>query len=65
MFGTNFFGFQEGKLEMATNFWIYIVGVVIFSGLSVLAWFWWRRHTRIQSEEDVEALGEKEDLSLA
>ncbi|PVI01288.1 hypothetical protein DM02DRAFT_654672 [Periconia macrospinosa] len=45
LFGSNFFVFSENKnaLTVASNFWVYIVIAIVFSGVTVTLWFVWRR----------------------
>ncbi|KAL4974577.1 hypothetical protein BDW66DRAFT_167666 [Aspergillus desertorum] len=62
LFGTNFFDYVEGKIHIASNFWIYIVMAVGMSGFTVLLWVAYQQKRKSKSRhihKDVEALAEK------
>ncbi|KAL6234073.1 hypothetical protein BDW75DRAFT_251666 [Aspergillus navahoensis] len=62
LFGTNFFEYVEGKLHIASNFWIYIVMAVGMSGSTVLLWVAYQQKRKSKSKhicEDVEACAGK------
>jgi hypothetical protein len=60
LFGSNFFVYAQDKnsLVVASNFWIYIVVAVTFSGATVLLWIWWWR-ARVRSRREAEVDPEK------
>ncbi|KAL4883538.1 hypothetical protein BJY04DRAFT_216362 [Aspergillus karnatakaensis] len=43
IFGTNFFDYENGRMRVASNFWVYIVLVVAMSGITVLLWLLYQR----------------------
>ncbi|KAL4981764.1 hypothetical protein BDW68DRAFT_183189 [Aspergillus falconensis] len=62
LFGTNFFDYVEGKIHIASNFWIYIVMAVGMSGFTVLLWVAYQQKRKSKSRhmrKDVEACVEK------
>ncbi|KAL4904028.1 hypothetical protein BDW74DRAFT_185744 [Aspergillus multicolor] len=62
IFGTNFFDYVEGNIQIASNFWIYIVMAVGMSGCTVPVWVFYQRKRKSKSrhqQEDVEACAEK------
>jgi Mg2+ and Co2+ transporter CorA len=63
LFGSNFFDYSQAddRLTIASNFWVYVVIAVGFSGATVLLWYFWRRR-RMQAidDDDVESHNELE-----
>ncbi|KAL2820554.1 hypothetical protein BDW59DRAFT_174470 [Aspergillus cavernicola] len=48
LFGTNFFSYANGKIHIASNFWIYIVLAAAMSGITVLLWVLYQRNRKLK-----------------
>ncbi|RII16556.1 hypothetical protein CUC08_Gglean002994 [Alternaria sp. MG1] len=58
LFGSNFFAYseRENALTVASNFWVYVVITLVFSGSTVILWFIWRRRgVRKPTSNEIEA----------
>ena len=58
LFGSNFFAYseRENAWTVASNFWVYVVITLVFSGSTVILWFIWRRRgVRKPTSNEIEA----------
>ncbi|KAI9893694.1 MAG: hypothetical protein M1814_005910 [Vezdaea aestivalis] len=59
LFGSNFFGFinngGKARLQIATNFWIYVVATVILLAMTLTGWWWCLNVTKFPSHDDDDA----------
>ena len=58
LFGSNFFVYSQdqNKLTVASNFWVYIVFTIGFSGTVITAWILWKQ-LKAKRRREADALG--------